>query len=146
MPPEPGPAPDHAEPGQAAPHLPALVYDGGCAFCERCATWIAARLPTGTPVLASQQADLAGLGLTPEQAADAAWWIDTGGRLHRGHRAIAAALRACRGGWGTLGRILTWPGISLPAAGVYGLVARNRHRLGCKNCQKTTHRGGPALS
>ena len=146
MPPEPSPASDHAEPGEAASHLPTLVFDGECAFCERCATWMAARLPRGTPVIASQQADLAGLGLSPEQAADAAWWIETGGQPHRGHRAIAAALGACGGGWGTLGRILAWPGISLLAAGVYQLVARNRHRLGCRNCLRKTGRGGPAFS
>ncbi len=143
MPPEPSSAPDHA--GRAEPHLPALVYDGDCAFCERCATWIAARLPTGTMVLASQQADLAALGLTPEQAADAAWWIDTGGDPHRGHRAIAAALRACGGGWSRLGQALVRPGVSLLAAGVYEVVARNRHRLGCKNCLEKTQRGGPAF-
>ena len=146
MPPEPGPASHHAEPGQAPPHLPALVYDGDCAFCERCATWIAVRLPTGTPVLASQQADLDGLGLSPEQAADAAWWIDADGGHLRGHRAIAAALRACGGGWSRLGQALVWPVVALLAAGVYGVIARNRHRLGCKDCLKKTRRGGPALS
>ncbi len=146
MTPEPSPAPDHAEFGQTAPDLPALIYDGDCAFCKHCAVWIAARLPTGTPVLASQQTDLAALGLTPEQAADAAWWIDTDGQPHRGHRAIAAALQTCEGAWSQLGRVLTIPVISTLAAGVYELVARNRHRLGCKNCLKKTSRGGPALS
>ena len=146
MPPEPSPAPDHAESGQAAPDLPALIFDGDCAFCERCATWIAARLPTGTPVLASQQTDLAALGLSARQAADAAWWIDTDGQTHRGHRAIAAALGTCGGVWSRIGRLLTVPLISPLAAGVYELVARNRHRLGCRNCLKETTRGGPALS
>lgn len=145
MPSEPAPAPDHKPSGEATPNLPALVYDGECAFCERCATWIAARLPAGTPVLASQQADLAALGLSAEQALDAAWWIDTNGSRHRGHHAIAAALRACGGGWGRLGRLLTVPLLSTLAAAVYELVARNRHRLGCRNCLKKTSRGGPGF-
>ena len=144
MPPEPSPEPDHAESGQAAPDLPALIFDGDCAFCERCATWIAARLPAGIPVVAAQQTDLAALGLSARQASDAAWWIGTDRQTHRGHRAIAAALRACGGGWGRLGRVMTVPVISTLAAGVYELVARNRHRLGCKNCLKKTTRGGPA--
>ena len=122
-----------------------LVYDGDCAFCQRCAAWIAARLPAGSAVVPSQQADLAALGLGPQQAADAAWWIDGDRTQHRGHRAIAEALRACGGSWARLGRMLRWPGISLLAAGVYELIARNRHRLGCKNCLKETTRGGPAL-
>ena len=145
MPPEPSPAPDHAESGHAAPDLPLLIFDGDCAFCERCASWIAARLPAGTPVVASQQADLAALGLSAQQASDAAWWIDTDRQTHRGHRAIAAALQTCGGGWGRLGRVMTVPVISTLAAGVYELVARNRHRLGCKNCLKKTTRGGPAF-
>ena len=82
MPPEPSPEPDHAESGQAAPDLPALIFDGDCAFCERCATWIAARLPAGIPVVAAQQTDLTALGLSAEQAAEAAWWIDTDGQTH----------------------------------------------------------------
>ena len=146
MTPEPSPAPDHAESGQTTPGLPALIYDGECAFCKRCAAWIAARLPTGTPVLASQQTDLTALGLSAEQAAEAAWWINTDGQPHRGHTAIAAALQACEGGWGRLGRVLTVPVISTLAAGVYELVARNRHRLGCRNCLEKTSRGGPAFS
>ena len=146
MSPEPVPTPDHLEESPPEADLPALVYDGDCAFCQRCADWIAARLPAGVSVMASQEADLAGLRLSPHQAAGAAWWVDTDGRHHRGHRAIAASLRACRGGWSKVGRVLTWPGISLLAAAVYELIARNRHRLGCTNCFKKTQRGGPALS
>ena len=126
--------------------LPALVYDGDCGFCQRCADWIAARLPAGTSVVASEETDLAALGLTGRQASEAAWWIDAGGHRHRGYRAIAAALRACGGSWSRLGRFLILPGVSLLADGVYELIARNRHRLGCKNCLKRTQRGGPALS
>ena len=145
MPPDPGVAVSHTEVGPAAPDLPALVYDGDCAFCGRCADWIRARLTADVAVVPAERADLAALGLTAQQAAEAAWWIDVGGR-RRGHRAIAAALGACEGVWARLGRVLAWPGISLLAAGVYALVARNRRRLGCRNCLKRTRRGGPALA
>lgn len=124
---------------------PRLIYDGDCDFCRRCAGWIAARLPAGASVLASQQADLAAVGLSEQQATAAAWWIDADGTHHRGHRAIAESLRACGGSWSRLGRLLILPGVSLLAAGVYELVARNRHRLGCKNCLEKTTRGGPAF-
>lgn len=148
MPPEPDQAPGHPEgspPEADLPAIPILVYDGDCGFCGRCADWIAARLPADASVVASQQADLAAVGLTEQQATDAAWWIDCDGTQHRCHRAIAAALRACGGAWARLGRALTWPGISLLAAGVYELIARNRHRLGCRNCLEKTTRGGPAF-
>ena len=125
---------------------PTLIYDGDCDFCGRCADWIAARLPAGACVVASQQADLAAVGLSEQQATDAAWWIDADGTHHRGHRAIAESLRACGGSWSRLGRLLILPGVSLLAAGVYELVARNRHRLGCKNCLEKSHRGGPAVN
>lgn len=124
---------------------PTLIYDGDCDFCQRCADWIAARLPAGASVVASQQADLAAVGLSEQQATDAAWWIDADGTQHSGHRAIAESLRACGGPWGPLGRLLTVPGISLLAAFSYELIARNRHRLGCKNCLEKTTRGGPAF-
>ena len=125
---------------------PTLIYDGDCDFCQRCASWIATRLPTGTPVMAAQEADLAAAGLSEQQVTDAAWWIDTDGTQHRGHRAIAESLRACGGSWARLGRLLILPGVSLLAAGVYELIARNRHRLGCRNCVEKTQRGGPPLS
>lgn len=148
MPPEPAPAPDPPEgspPTTDVPAPPALIYDGDCGLCRRCADWIAARLPAGTPVVASREADLAALGLTARQASEAAWWIDSDRAHHRGHRAIAAALRACGGARARIGGALTWPVISLLAAGAYELIARNRHRLGCKNCLKRSQRGGPAF-
>ena len=143
------PAPDHlagTPPETDLPALPALVYDGDCGFCQRCADWIVTRLEVDVHVVASQQAPLAALGLNPEQAADAAWWIDGDRTQHRGHRAITAALGACGGSWARLGQALTWPGISLLAAAAYELIARNRHRLGCRNCLSKTTRGGPAIS
>lgn len=125
---------------------PTLIYDGDCDFCKRCANWLAARLPAGVSILASQEADLAAVGLSEQQAADAAWWIDAEGTRHRGHRAIAESLRACGGSWARLGGLLILPGVSFLAAVVYELIARNRHRLGCRNCLKKTQRGGPALN
>lgn len=113
-----------------APNLPVLVYDGDCGFCARSARWVQIRLPAtcGASVAAWQSLDLRAVGLTPTDVADAAWWVDAHGR-RRGHRAAAAALRAIGGGWAVAGRLLDLPPVSWVAAGVYALVARNRHRM-----------------
>jgi predicted DCC family thiol-disulfide oxidoreductase YuxK len=106
-----------------------LIYDGDCGFCTASAEWLRARLPAHHQVVAYQAVDLAGFGLTEADTEAAAYWVDGLGRLHRGAAAIAAALRACGGAWGAVGRVLGVPPLSWLAAGVYALVAHNRHRL-----------------
>lgn len=114
---------------------PLLVFDGDCAFCTSCATWIARRWPEGEGAARAVTAQglgaagLAGLGLTPAQAAAAAWWIDPDGRCWRGHMALARSLEAAGGMWGILGRLLHFVPARWVGAGVYRLVARTRHRL-----------------
>jgi predicted DCC family thiol-disulfide oxidoreductase YuxK len=107
-----------------------LIYDGDCGFCTESARWLEARLPLGYPVVAWQELpSLETLGLTEHDVQTAAWWIDVSGRPHRGHRAIARALVACKGAWSIAGWLLLIPPVSWLAAGVYALVARYRHRL-----------------
>lgn len=106
-----------------------LIYDGDCAFCTRCAEWARRRLPSGARVVAWQSLpDLAALGLTEADVTAAAYWVDRG-RLFRGHRAIAASLRAIGGGWAVLGAIVALPPFTWVARALYALVARNRHRM-----------------
>lgn len=114
-----------------APNLPVLVYDGDCGFCTSSAHWVERRLPvaSGVAVEPWQVLDLQALGLTPAEVADAAWWVALGGVRHRGHRAIAAALRAIGGPWGVAGRVIDVPPVSWIAAAVYRVVARYRYRL-----------------
>jgi predicted DCC family thiol-disulfide oxidoreductase YuxK len=115
----------------ADPNLPVLVYDGDCGFCTRSARWVERRLPpsSGASVQPWQRLDLRTLGLTPPDVTAAAWWVDAEGRRHRGHRAAAAALRTIGGAWSVLGLLLVVPPVSWLAAGVYAVVARNRHRM-----------------
>lgn len=115
----------------AAPNLPVLIYDGGCGFCTRSARWIERRFRPGSPARVApwQEVDLAALGLTEADVRAAAWWVDEGGRRRRGHAAIAAGLRACRGGWRAVGAVLALPLVSTLAGAVYAWVARNRHRI-----------------
>lgn len=110
-----------------------LIYDGGCAFCTRSAEWVRRHVPPEVEVVPwAEIEDLAALGLTEEEARAAAWWVDRTGALHRGHRAVAEALVAAGGVWRPLGRMARSRTVSPLAAGVYELVARNRHRLAGK--------------
>jgi predicted DCC family thiol-disulfide oxidoreductase YuxK len=103
------------------------VYDGDCGVCARWATWLGERAPS-LEVAPSQSLDLRALGLTEEQVATAAYWVD-GSRVEGAERAIARALIACGRGYGVLGRALLLP-VVRPAAGVvYRWVAQHRNRL-----------------
>ena len=106
-----------------------LVYDGDCGFCTATARWAKRRLSDDYQVVPSQQADLTALGLTGDDVARSAWWIDPDGTRSDEHRSIAGALGAMGGAWPTVGRLLTLGPISPLARWVYRLVANNRYRI-----------------
>ena len=112
--------------------LPLLIYDGDCGFCTASATW-AARDWTGPARAVPWQtlgADgLARLGLEVRQAEEAAWWVDAGGGLAGGHRAVGEALRAGRGWRHLAGTLVLAPALGVLAAGAYRVLSRHRHRL-----------------
>jgi predicted DCC family thiol-disulfide oxidoreductase YuxK len=108
---------------------PVLLYDGDCAFCTSCARLAEKRVKPDAIVVPWQFADLAELGVTEEQAADAVQWVQADGTVRSGHEAIAAMLRTSGPTYRFIGRLLLLPGISSIAAKAYGLVATNRHRL-----------------
>jgi predicted DCC family thiol-disulfide oxidoreductase YuxK len=107
---------------------PVLVYDGDCGFCTTCAR-VLERIGPDAEIVAWQLADLAELGITERQAADAVQWVRIDGTVRSGHEAIAAALTTAGRIWRIVGRALLLPGISWIAARVYRLVASNRYRL-----------------
>jgi predicted DCC family thiol-disulfide oxidoreductase YuxK len=107
---------------------PVLVYDGDCAFCSRCVR-VLERIEPDAKIIAWQFADMAELGITEEQAADAVQLVEVDGTVHSGHEAIAAVLSTAGGTWKILGRTILLPGISPIAAKGYRLVADNRSRL-----------------
>ncbi|MDX6601709.1 MAG: hypothetical protein QOF13_911 [Solirubrobacterales bacterium] len=113
---------------------PVLVYDGACAFCTRCAR-ILERIGPEAEIVAWQLADLAELGITEEQAADAVQWVSTDGTVRSGHEAIAVTLGTAGRPWKIAGRALLLPGISWLAAKAYRLVADNRYRLPGGSCR-----------
>jgi predicted DCC family thiol-disulfide oxidoreductase YuxK len=106
-----------------------LVYDGDCGFCTRSAMWAAKRLPLPATVQPSQVIDLDALGLTDDDVACAAWWVDANGRRWGGHQAVGKALVAT-GSWrALLGHAVLARPLSWLAEPVYGWVARNRSRM-----------------
>jgi predicted DCC family thiol-disulfide oxidoreductase YuxK len=87
------------------------------------------RLPPTIRVVPYQKADLMELGLTPEEAANTAWWIEPDGTRRPGHEAVAGALRAMGGIWEIAGRVVDVPVLRPIASDLYDLVSRNRGRL-----------------
>jgi predicted DCC family thiol-disulfide oxidoreductase YuxK len=117
---------------------PVLVFDGDCAFCTTCVQLVERRIGPDAEIVAWQFADLAALGLSEEQAADAVQWVQVDGAVRSGPEAIAAMLSSAGPIWRIAGRILLLPGISWMAAHAYRLIATNRHRLpgGTPACQR----------
>ncbi len=107
-----------------------LIYDGDCGFCTQTARWLESRLATPITVVPWQQIhDLDELGLSVEDVSTAVYWVDSYGRVYRGHEAVARCLMAAKGPLAITGWALALPPISWLGAPAYRLVARNRHRL-----------------
>jgi predicted DCC family thiol-disulfide oxidoreductase YuxK len=110
------------------------VYDGDCAFCTSCARFIERRIHPPARVEAWQRLDLAALGLTADECADAVQWVGEDAEVAAGPVAIARLLRRAerlsgRLVWRPAGAVLgTRPVLAL-AWPAYRWVARNRHRL-----------------
>ena len=114
-----------AEPVASATDTPTLVYDGECEFCTACVRFLARRTNRPLASVAYQSADLAALGLTREQCADAVQWV-VDGRTVSAHVAVAAALRHARVPWPLAGIVISLPGIRSVAAAAYRKVAARR--------------------
>ena len=106
-----------------------LIFDGECGFCTSVARWAKRRLPSSVRVVPWQLEDLSAYGLTSKDTTAALYWIDHGGRAHRGHVAALRTLHRMGGVWRAVGSAMTLPLIDQLAEVVYDLVARNRHRL-----------------
>jgi predicted DCC family thiol-disulfide oxidoreductase YuxK len=107
---------------------PVLVYDGDCGFCTSCVR-VLGTIGPDAEIVAWQLTDLAQLGITEEQAADAVQWVQVDGTVRSGHEAIAGVLNSAGRIWRIVGHTVLLPGISWMAARSYRLVADNRYRL-----------------
>ena len=105
-----------------------LVFDGDCGFCTTAAGW-ARRIAPGVETVAWQLADLDSLGVSAAAAAEQVQFVEPGGRVSGGARAVARLLVLRGGPLGLLGRLILLPGVRAVAAGAYRLVAANRYRL-----------------
>lgn len=109
---------------------PILIYDGDCAFCQRCVDLAGRVLPAPVRAEPYQLVELGPLGLTVDQARRAAWWVGADGSRRRGHRAVAQVFRAQPRRWWRIGGwFIDHPPVSWIARVGYALVARFRHRL-----------------
>ncbi len=106
-----------------------LVFDGDCGFCTRCVALVPKSARRTTEVVPYQRADLAALGLTAAQCAEAVQWVSDDGSRARGHAAIGRVLQEGSAIWRIMGTLLLLPPLSWLAAGVYRMVAANRMRL-----------------
>ena len=103
-----------------------LLYDADCGFCTRVASWLGRR---GVPGVRPMQAvDLAALGVDAVRATREIPALLGPGNVVYGAPAIGEALRY--GPWWlrAAGWLIRGP-LAWPAARVYGVVARYRHRL-----------------
>ncbi|PZG15563.1 DUF393 domain-containing protein [Micromonospora craterilacus] len=106
-----------------------FVYDGDCAFCTRCAEFIARRIPTDARVVPWQVTDLDRLGLTEAECDAAVQWVGLDGTRAAGPDAIAALLAGSSLPWRIAGAGLRFAPVRAAAWPAYRWVARNRHRM-----------------
>ncbi|MDN5892499.1 MAG: DUF393 domain-containing protein [Nocardioides sp.] len=105
-----------------------LIYDQDCGFCQWSLRW-ALRLGATCDHQPAQTADLPALGLSLDEALEAAWFVTPSGPL-RGHEAIAQVLLSSRWWPVRMGGRLVGSRVARPvAAPAYAWVARNRHRM-----------------
>ena len=113
--------------------VPWIIYDGDCAFCTSSADWLARRMyrPMGPNawLVPWQFTDLAALGTTAERTQREALWISTDGTIYGGAAAFAEWLKFRGGAYRIAGRVMDLPVIRALAAVVYGVIAKNRHRM-----------------
>ena len=123
---------------------PLLIFDGDCGFCTTSAEWAVRHVCQAANIVPGQRIDVTEYGLTLDDIAAAAWWVDEGGRTYRGHRAIGKLLQRGEGWWWpALGWLCLTPPFSWTAALIYRVVARFRHRLpgGTPACRIDQPRG-----
>ncbi|MFC7880943.1 thiol-disulfide oxidoreductase DCC family protein [Streptomyces sp. NPDC057376] len=125
---------------------PVLVFDGDCGFCTAAVRVIERKVRPRCETTPWQRADLAALGVRQERAQREVLWVTPAGAVHGGAQAVAKLLMSAGSGWRVVGAVLTLPPTRWAAAGVYRLIADNRHRLpgGTPACAlpDTESRGG----
>lgn len=124
-----------------------LLYDTDCSFCQRWCDW-AKRRGANSVVTFLSCADENSLrtlaGILEEDCAHAAFLVEVeSDRVVASHRAAAAinAILSRLPGprnviWRFLGRLYRLPGFKQLEDWGYGVIARNRHRIGKTSCKR----------
>ena len=117
----------------ACPEQPrlAVVFDGTCGPCTRCARWLRRRDRRGAiSVVASQLPGvLAAYGLSRPEADRAAWAIEPDGSRFEGAAAVARALAELGGPWRLAASLYRVAPLRVAADAGYRWFAGNRTRL-----------------
>ncbi|MDE2592285.1 MAG: DUF393 domain-containing protein [Actinomycetales bacterium] len=119
-----------------------LIYDGDCAFCQRCVDWGVRVLPAFPQALSYASIQPEAYGLSLEDVRSSIWLVDPTASLSErqagkaqwsGHRAAARILllQPTKSQFGLFWRVFGYLlilGGPISALG-YRLIAKNRHRL-----------------
>jgi predicted DCC family thiol-disulfide oxidoreductase YuxK len=111
-----------------------IIFDGACGFCRRMVGALALRdtarrfafVPLSDPTIAARWP-----GLDQAALSNAMHLMLPDGRVLAGADALPEILRRLPR-WRRVAWVLSLPGALPVARRVYTVVARNRHRLGCK--------------
>ncbi|GHE46113.1 thiol-disulfide oxidoreductase DCC family protein [Streptomyces capitiformicae] len=109
--------------------LPVLLYDGDCGFCTRTITTLLAAPRRPVHMQTWQETDLGQLGIDELRATREMLWVNSDGRVTGGAVAFADLFRHLGGPWRVSEALLRTPPTRWLAAGVYRVVADNRHRM-----------------
>jgi GNAT superfamily N-acetyltransferase/predicted DCC family thiol-disulfide oxidoreductase YuxK len=104
-----------------------LLYDGECRFCTASAQWLERHARSTARVQPWQRGDLADLGVSAEQCAEAVQWVGNG-RLASGPDALAAYLQSSTGPWRAAGRLLATPAAQQLTRPTYRRLVRHQVR------------------
>jgi GNAT superfamily N-acetyltransferase len=104
-----------------------LLYDGECRFCTASAQWLERHARSTARVQPWQRGDLADLGVSAEQCAEAVQWVGNG-RLASGPDALAAYLQSSTGAWRAAGRLLATPAAQQLTRPTYRRLVRHQVR------------------
>ena len=111
-------------PRQSGESRPALIWDGDCGFCARCAAFIAARTPHVETIKFQELGDRFPQIDRPD-CAKAVQFVRADGSTARAGRALFAALGEAPG-WGWLRKFYFVPGVTVGTEAGYRFTANNR--------------------
>ena len=106
-----------------------LVFDGDCGFCTSCVNFVTRWICPDVEIVPWQETDLAAIGLTAVECAQALQFVECDGSTFSGSRAVTAMLRTAPRPWPWIAAVGDAPVIRRIADVGYRVIANNRSRL-----------------